>query len=110
MRQEDKEKQGKTEAIFRDVNERIAYNAESLGQRRPEFLCECSDPNCTERVEATLEEYEEVRADATTFLLAPGHEAREIERVIADRGRYEIVEKMDRLVRAVVRRRNPRPA
>ena len=110
MRQEDKEKQGKTEAIFRDVNERIAQNAEALGQGRPEFLCECSDPNCTERVDATLGEYEEVRADATTFLLAPGHEATEIERVVADRGRYEIVEKMDRLVRAVVRRRNPRTA
>ena len=110
MRQDELERHGKTEAIFRDVNERIAQNADDLGQSRPEFLCECGDPNCTHRVEATLDEYEEVREDATTFLLAPGHEDEEIERVVADRGRYEIVEKVNSFVRAVVRRRNPRTA
>ena len=50
----------RTEALFRDVNERIAESAE--------------------RVPATLDEYEEVRSDGTHFLLTPGHEVDEVER------------------------------
>jgi hypothetical protein len=61
------------EALFRDVNERIAETAERFDAEKTEFVCECSDPSCTERVPATLAEYEGVRKKSTTFLLAPGH-------------------------------------
>lgn len=109
MRQEELEKRGKTEALFREVNERIAESAEGFDHKRPEFICECGDPNCTHRVEASLDEYEEVRADGATFLLAPGHDDKEIERVVARRGhRFVVVEKVQRTARAVVRRLNPR--
>ena len=64
-----------TEALFRDVNERIAESAESFDAEHTEFICECSDPNCTHRVSASLAEYEDVRSEPTTFLLAPGHTA-----------------------------------
>ena len=81
------------EALFRDVNERIAETAEPF-DGATEFVCECADPNCTERVSATLAEYESVRKNPTTFLLVPGHDQLDIERVVADRGRFEVVEKM----------------
>jgi hypothetical protein len=96
------------EALFRDVNERIAETAERFDADRTEFVCECADPNCTHRVTASLAEYEEVRAGATTFLLAPGHEQRDIERVVSDRGRFRIVEKVQAAVRRTVIRLDPR--
>lgn len=108
MRQEELEKRGKTEALFREVNERISESAVGFDHNRPEFICECGDPNCTHRVEASLDEYEAVRADGATFMVVPGHDDEAIERVVAHRRRYVIVEKVQRTVRAVVRRLNPR--
>ena len=97
-----------TEALFRDVNERIAESAERFDADESEFVCECSDPSCTHRVSASLDEYEEVREDPTTFLLAPGHEQADIERVVSDRGRFHIVEKVQDAVRRTVVRLDPR--
>ena len=105
---DDKVKRAKTEALFRDVNERIAESADRFHAESTEFVCECSDPNCTPRVAATLDEYETVRADGATFMLAPGHAEKDIERVIDNRGRFHIVEKVQGTVRATVKRLNPR--
>jgi hypothetical protein len=105
---EDKIQRARTEALFRDVNERIAESAERFDAESTEFVCECADASCAHRVEATLEEYEEVRADGTTFLLAPGHADGDIERVVEDRGSFQVVEKMHGVVRATVERLNPR--
>ena len=63
----------RTEALFRDVNERIAESAERFGSHDASFVCECDAADCTHRVRATLEEYEEVRADGARFLVAEGH-------------------------------------
>ena len=103
-------RRAQTESLFRDVNERIAESAQRSEADSAQFVCECADPNCTDRVEATLAEYERVRSDGATFLLAPGHVHADIERVIADRGRFEVVEKLQRTVRATVKRLNPRVA
>ena len=102
------ERRATTEALFRDVNERIAESAERFDATGTEFVCECSDADCTHRVPASLAEYEEVRADPTTFLLAPGHEQQDIERVVSDRGRFRIVEKVQSVVRRTVVRLDPR--
>ncbi len=106
------ERRAMNEALFRDVNERIAESAERFDanktEDKTEFVCECADPNCTERVPATLAEYERVRQTPTTFLLAPGHEQPDLERVVSDRGRFEIVEKVQTTVRRTVVRLDPR--
>jgi hypothetical protein len=102
------ERRATTEALFRDVNERIAESAERFDVERTEFVCECADPSCTHRVTASLAEYENVRAEPTTFLILPGHEQEDIERVVSDRGRYRIVEKVQAAVRRVVIRLDPR--
>lgn len=104
----DHERRALNEALFRDVNERIAESAERFDADRTEFVCECSDPNCTARVTVTLAEYEEVRAQPTKFLLVPGHEQSDIEEVVADRGRFRIVEKIQAAVRRTVIRLDPR--
>ena len=102
------ERRATTEALFRDVNERIAESAERFDADETEFVCECADPNCTHRVAASLAEYEQVREDPATFLLAPGHEESDIERVVSDRGRFQIVEKVQEAVRRTVVRLDPR--
>jgi hypothetical protein len=109
--QQDDVRHARTEALFRDVNERIAETAERFSADTTEFVCECSDASCAERVPTSLETYEEVREDATQFLVAPGHEDDSIERVVERAPRYNIVAKVkNRVVADVVRRLNPRAA
>jgi hypothetical protein len=99
----------KTESLFRDVNERIAESASSVGLTDAEFVCECADPTCTERLSVDLGAYEQVREHSTHFLLAPGHElSARIERVIHRRGGYQVVRKVHDAVVAIVRRLDPR--
>ena len=102
------ERRATTEALFRDVNERIAESAGRFDADRTEFVCECADPNCTHRVEVTLEEYEEVRSHGARFLLAPGHDHPDIERVVERRHRFDIVEKVHAGVRRTVEHLDPR--
>jgi hypothetical protein len=97
-----------TEALFRDVNERIAESAERFDADRTQFVCECADPNCTHRLEASLAEYEEVRAHGARFLLVHGHEHPDIEKVVDKRPRFSIVEKMHASVRRTVELLDPR--
>jgi hypothetical protein len=98
----------RTESLFRDVNERIAESAQRFDSDDAAFVCECGDPECTERVEAPLGDYEEVRSDGTQFLLAPGHEDERVERVLRTRRRYNVVRKVNRVVAAHVRKLDPR--
>jgi hypothetical protein len=99
----------RTESLFRDVNERIAESAERFQTHETEFVCECSDQACTDRVEATLQEYEDVRAHPARFLLRPGHEDTRVERVVQHRGRrHAVVEKFNAAIAELVRRLNPR--
>jgi transcription initiation factor TFIID subunit TAF12 len=107
---DDHVKRARTEALFRDVNERIAESAERFDASSTQFVCECADPDCTHRLEATLNEYEQVRADGATFMLAPGHEQDDIERVVERRHGFNVVEKVQQTVRETVRRLNPRTA
>jgi hypothetical protein len=98
-----------TEALFRDVNERIAESAERFQADETRFVCECADPECTERVHATLDEYERVRSDGTQFLLVAGHEDTRVERVVErPRARFAIVKKVNDVVARTVRRLDPR--
>jgi hypothetical protein len=96
------------EAFFRAVNECIAEASERFDSNEAEFLCECGDARCTHRIEVPLEEYENVRAHPTRFLIQHGHAEPEIEQVVRRRRGYAIVEKVDRVAAAVVRRLNPR--
>jgi hypothetical protein len=98
----------RTEALFRSVNERIAESAQRTDDVETAFVCECGDADCTERVEAPMGVYEDVRSDGTQFLLAPGHEDERIEQVVEERPRYEIVRKVNQIVAAYVRRLDPR--
>ena len=98
------------ETLFRDVNEQVEAAAATFqvhGAMPQEFLCECADERCVERVALTLDEYEAVRANGRQFFVVPGHEIAEVERVVATRGNYNVIEKIGAGV-AVADARNPR--
>jgi len=85
----------KNESFFRQVNERIKDVADGFEAGGSyEFLCECSDPACTERIELSQADYEHVRADPTRFVLARGHAAPEIEHVVEREDDHIVVEKI----------------
>ena len=88
------------QSLYRSVNERIKQLNAALGEVAPdgdsyEWLCECADTACTVRVSATLAEYEAVRGNPRTFIVAPGHVYPEVERVLEENGRVVVVEKVD---------------
>ena len=56
----------------------------------------------------TVDEYEAVRANATQFAVAPGHEIPDIERVVARQPSYFVVEKQDPDAEEVARETDPR--
>jgi hypothetical protein len=106
---DDTSKIAKTESLFRDVNERIAESATAVGLDDAEFVCECADPTCAERLSVELDDYEQVREHSTHFLLAPGHElSARVERVIHRKGQYQVVRKVHDAIVAIVRRLDPR--
>jgi hypothetical protein len=98
----------RTESTFREVNEGIAETAERLQASETAFICECADPTCTDRVEATLDEYEEAREQGTTFLLVPGHEDERVEHVVETNDGRAVVEKSHPAVVPLVLALNPR--
>jgi hypothetical protein len=100
----------KTESFFRNVNERIAESAERFGSQEAEFVCECHDQSCVDRIEVPLTDYEAVRENPTRFILLPGHENQSIEQIVERRPRYRIVQKANRTIAAIVRRLDPRVA
>ncbi len=89
---EREERVGKNEALFREVNERIAEITTYEGD--VEFLCECGDPTCTKPITMRLPEYEGVRAYEKRFVVVSGHEIPDVERVIDRTTRYYVVEKL----------------
>jgi hypothetical protein len=88
------ERLAKNEILFRAVNERL----DELGSivpwsRKTEYLCECSDTSCIEAITLSKEEYEQVRARPTVFVVVAGHERPALERIVGDHGEYLLVEK-----------------
>ena len=80
-----------TEELFREVNEKIVVLNQVFESPEGEFLCECSNSLCADRLRLTLEEYEAIRSDPRRFMMAVGHE-RPGARVIERFDRYEVVE------------------
>jgi hypothetical protein len=92
-------RQAQNEALFREVNERIAQLGQSAEAWSPggmvEFYCECgADGGCGERIRMPLEAYERARAQDDRFAVKPGHETPELERAVEWTDDYVIVDKI----------------
>ena len=88
----------RNENLFRQVNERVKEVSEAFDSRLPlpEWLCECADTACVERIALTLDEYEALRAEPTQFAVAPSesHVFFEVENVVDQTERYWVVDKI----------------
>ena len=82
----------RVQILFREINERI----EELNDERAvdgELLCECSAKGCVGNVPVTRDEYERVRRVPTRFVVLPGHDAPQMERVVERSDHHHVVEK-----------------
>jgi hypothetical protein len=86
------ERFARNQTLFREVNERIGTIAADNGV--VEFLCECSNTECTDTIVLNLSEYERVRSNATWFVIKQDHDIRQVERVISRHDGYAVVEKL----------------
>jgi hypothetical protein len=88
------ERIARNQSLFREVNEQIAQLAERQDRSDLPILCECGRLDCADTVTISAAEYEKARADGRRFVLLPGHDLPEIERVVARTENYVVVEKL----------------
>jgi hypothetical protein len=83
----------RNEALFRDVNERVRELANQLAAGPVAFVCECGQADCAESLPVLLADYERVRSEPTHFIVAPGHDLPEVERIVERNAGYHVVRK-----------------
>jgi hypothetical protein len=92
------ERTGENEALFREVNERLKDRKrdDPAWASPSRWLCECAEETCTERIEMTPLEYEQLRSEATHFAVVPNeeHVSLDVERIVEKHDRYWVVEKI----------------
>jgi hypothetical protein len=84
------------EARFREINERVERDLETIVDTQDEllpFVCDCGRPSCTEAIGLSVAEYESVRSDPIRFVIVPGHEIEDVEDVVERTDRYAVVRK-----------------
>jgi hypothetical protein len=83
----------RNEALFREVNERVEEISGRAGLDMIDFICECGDADCTMPISLTASEYEELRTDPVHFAIVPGHAIPEVEDVVSEGDRFQVVRK-----------------
>jgi hypothetical protein len=101
------ERAARNEALFREVNEEVARLEQSLEGGAPQFVCECAAESCVERLTVPMATYERIRSHPRRFVLKPGHEQEQLERVVDSGNGYVVVEKIE-VAGRVAERTNPR--
>lgn len=80
------------EELFRQVNE-AREESTSPDDLQLTAICECSDQACTGRITISAPEYRRIRDSESRYIVLPGHVIPELERVVEDRGTFQVVEK-----------------
>lgn len=82
--------------LFREVNQRVV-ELEQCGFQETNgdgstvrAVCECADVRCHAPIELSIGAYEAIRASPLRFLVRPGHERPELERVVSEDGDYTV--------------------
>jgi hypothetical protein len=102
---------GKTEALFREVNERIEdlnRGLASVSDGRMHVVCECGKPECAEQVAVPVANYEQIRSDPMEFIVIPGHEIPSTETVVAKGDGYLVVRKEGDVPEEIAEATDPR--
>jgi hypothetical protein len=64
------------QSLFREINERVKDLNEGFSLVLPigEWVCECANEACTQRISMSAQEYETIRSDGVRFFVAPSEE------------------------------------
>lgn len=106
MLEERKRRIGENETVFREVNELVR----PLDSELMTVLCECGDAACREQLLIAHGDYARLRQDPTLFVLRPGHDFAETERVEAKHLEYWVVRKRPGLPAQIAREAEAGPA
>lgn len=89
------------EQFLESINERLKASLLEVREEAGEdpdahfrFFCECSDLTCRERMHVRPSRLTAIHEDPDQFLLIPGHEILEVERVVDQEEDYLIVRKI----------------
>lgn len=96
------------EMVFRNLNQQVmkgigdlkelahTHNQASLVpdiSQPLDFYCECSNTDCTVRIEVKPEDYKRIHEDSRNFVTAKGHQIPEIEKILERTPGYDVVQK-----------------
>lgn len=96
------------EVVFRERNESVQKGFEELVNIAKEdgqeslindndeplhFYCECADENCRERILLKPSKYKQIHKKRNRFIVIEGHDVKNIEKVVAKKSKYWVVEK-----------------
>ena len=90
------ERIAKNEALFRAANREIEEADQEAGagpDQSIEVLCECGRQGCGGVITLTVADYDGVHSQADRFVVIPGHESTQIEKVVEERSGYLVVDK-----------------
>ena len=90
----------------RRVNEAIERGAEAGSAI---FVCECGHLGCSTTIELSIADYEAVRTNFDRFLIAPGHEIDQVERVVERHLNHVVVAKREGEAREMAAAADERP-
>jgi hypothetical protein len=93
------ERLAQNEVRFREINESAQPQRESQGSGR--FVCECADRSCSAWIEVPTEVYTAVRSRPRRFIVASGHEVRDVETVVDQGPGFNVVEKPEEVAHVV---------
>lgn len=89
------------EELMEELNRRMEQTLEEIREEQDDdpdapiaFLCECSRLDCRERIHLTPSRFDRIHRDPDVFVLVPGHEIPDIERIVDQEGDYLIVRKL----------------
>jgi hypothetical protein len=90
------ERIAKNEAVFRAANLEIESAEREAGGGADELievLCECGRQGCRAVITLAADKYEGVHSEDDRFVVLPGHQSPEIERVVEEHADYLVVDK-----------------
>jgi hypothetical protein len=89
----------------RRVNEAIERGTDGP---RPVFVCECGNIGCQAKVTLSISAYESVRQDFDRFLVVPGHEIADVDRVVEEHSGFLVVVKKEPEAKAMAEKSDQR--
>lgn len=85
----------RNQSLFRAVNEKLRELNQAFADVTATYAiaCECADTTCVETLHISMQEYLDVRAHSSRFVVLADHVVPDVEQVVAKNDGYAIVEK-----------------